>query len=222
MPIEWERPLSQRRGASRRLGGIQVYYDFDWPSVFRHDRAVFPRGQSLSDLVRRDCPEGKQPTLLLTAREDVTARIDETADHYIVIVPIHDYLRNAGADAASTYYARLSGAPLTQLPSLADVSFSPAELEGFLSRYLTQDTLANWAVGSSKRMEVLRRILDERTGDSPAHVVNTIRGLTVADARVLDAVIDYLGRFEGEAGVRSLLDRLTQTEDGRSDQEIRK
>lgn len=129
-----ELPLTYRLGASRRLGGIEIYHDFDWFKMFHHKRSVFPRGQSLSELVRGDCPDGKQATLLLTEQDCVTADIRETADRYIVVVPIHDYLRNAEADASSSYYARLSATPLTRLPSLADVSFSSAGLEGFWRR----------------------------------------------------------------------------------------
>jgi len=102
MPIEWDRPLAHRRGAGDRLAGLDVYYDFDWRTMFRHDRAVFPRGQSLAQLIVRDCPDSKTPSLLLTERSDVLPCIQETEDRYIVIVPIRDYLRNAGADAAST------------------------------------------------------------------------------------------------------------------------
>jgi len=107
MPIQWDQPLNHRRGADNLLGGIDVYFDFDWRTVFGHDRAVFPRGQSLAQLIARDCPDGKEPALLLTERTDIEARIEETDERYVVILPIFDYLQNAGADAASTYYARL-------------------------------------------------------------------------------------------------------------------
>lgn len=215
MLIEWDRPLSRRGGATRRLGGLEIYYDFSWRTVSRHNRAVFPRGQSLSDLVRSDCPQGKRPTLLLTERNDVAARIQETADRYIVIVPIHDYLRNAGGDAASTYYARLSGTRLTQLASLADVSFSSAEFKSFLDEHLTRDALVGWAAGSRERIDVLVDISGDLEGALPENVVGLIRRLTVADPRVLDEVVDYLDRFDGDAGVRGILSRLTESERGR-------
>lgn len=216
MLLEWDRQLYLRRGAARRLAGLDIYYDFRWLNVFRHNRAIFPRGQSLSDLVRRDCPEGKLPTLLLTERADVTASIHQTADRYIVIVPIHDYLGNAGADAASTYYARLSARPLTQLASLADVNFSSAEFNSFLDEHLTRDALTRWASESDERMNLLRAISGDVEGTLPENVVNVIRRLTIADPRVLDEVVTYLDRFDGDTGLRSLVARLTESADGRA------
>jgi hypothetical protein len=60
MPIEWDRPLAHRRGAGDRLAGLDVYYDFDWRTMFRHDRAVFPRGQSLAQMQRPRTMRGFQ------------------------------------------------------------------------------------------------------------------------------------------------------------------
>jgi len=214
--LEWDRPLRYRRGATQRLGGLEVYYDFDWCAVFQHDRAVFPGGQSLSELVRRDCPEGKRPALLLTERDEIPPRIEETSEQYVVIVPIRDYLRGAGADAATTYYARLSGTPLTKLPTLAEVNFfTISELESFLDKHLTRDALANWAAGSSGRLELLREIADEPEGLLPQRAAAALRSLSVADVRVLDEMVAYLERFGSEANIRDILNRLTQSEDGR-------
>jgi hypothetical protein len=213
--IEWDRKLWRRRGATRRLGGLEVYYDFTWRSVFLHNRAVFPRGQSLSDLVRRDCPEGKRPTLLLTERTDIAASIKETDERYIVIVPIHEYLRSAGADAASTYYARLCGTRLTQLASLSEINFSSAEFNSFLDKHLSRDALARWAAGAPERKGVLIDIAGELEA-LPEDVVGFIRRLSVADVRIFDELVNYLDRFEGAAGVRALLKRLTESALGRS------
>ena len=194
MPIEWDRPLAHRRGAGDRLAGLDVYYDFDWRTMFRHDRAVFPRGQSLAQLVVRDCPDSKTPALLLTERSDVPPCIQETEDRYIVIVPIRDYLRNAGADAASTYYARLSRTPLTQLPSLADVIFSAAELEGFLDEHLTSEVLAGWLSKSPDRIETLRDLVDSEGGPVSTNAADALKGLTVENAAVFEEFAHYLER----------------------------
>jgi hypothetical protein len=168
----------------------------------------------LAVLVQRDCPQGKRPTLLLTERDDIAASILETSDRYIVIVPIHNYLRNAGADAASSYYARLCGTRLTQLASLEDINFSSAELKTFLDEHLTREALANWAAESRERMDVLVDV-SERLEPIPEKVVGLIRRLSRADARILDEVVDYLNRFDDDAGVRSLFSRLTESEGGR-------
>jgi hypothetical protein len=59
-------------------------------------------------------------------------------------VPIRDYLDSRDGDAASTYYARLSARPVTELPTLADITFSTSELERFLDENLNRDLVARW------------------------------------------------------------------------------
>lgn len=215
MPIPWDRPLVHRRGAGSRLVGLDVYYDFDWRTMFMHDRAVFPRGKSLAQLVVRDCPDGKTPALLLTERIDVQPSRKETEDRYIVIVPIRDYLRNAGADAASTYYARLSGTPLTQLTSLADVTFSVAELEGFLDEHLTAEALARWVARSQERMGALRDLVGT-TSTVSMGVADAIRGLGIEDVVVFEEFARYLERLGDSSEIRGLLARITRSEFGRT------
>lgn len=216
MPIDWDRPLSHRRGAYSRLGGLDVYYDFEWRMVFRHDRAIFPRGQSLAQLVTRDCPAGKKPCLLLTERTDVSPCIQETDDSYVVVVPIHDYLNNAGADAASTYYARLSTAPLTQLSSLSDVMFSIAELGDFLDEHLTTDSLAGWLSRSPTRAQTLRDLVSAEVDPAPVDIAAALRGLDREDAAVLEEFTTYLNRVGGGSQLSSLLETITQSENGRT------
>jgi hypothetical protein len=216
MSLEWDIPLKRRRGSARRLSGLEIYYDFDWRATFGHDKAVFPRGQSLSSLVHQECPENKRPTLLLTSRSDVTAHIEETDDRYIVIVPINDYLRNAGADAASTYYARQSNTPLTKLSTLADVDFSSAELQHFLNRHLTREVLVEWADSSSERLGLLRDIAGSPESSVPEHTVEAIRRLTAPHPHVIREFAAYLDRLDESAGARELMGHLTQSESGRS------
>ncbi|MFH2121752.1 MAG: hypothetical protein ABIJ25_15350 [Pseudomonadota bacterium] len=208
MPIPWDRPLTHRRGAGSRLAGLDVYYDFDWRTMFMHDRAVFPHGKSLAQLVARDSPDGKTPTLLLTERSDVQPRIQETEDRYIVIVPIRDYLGHAGADAASTYYARLSGTPLTQLPSLA-------ELDGFLDEHLTAEALARWVARSQERMGALRDLVGT-TSTVSMGVADAIRGLGIEDAVVFEEFARYLERLGDSSKIRGLLAQITRSEFGRT------
>ena len=212
MSIPEERPLRKRLGGASRLAGMRVYYDFDWRTVFGHDRATFPRGKSLARLVVRDCPTGKSPALLLTDQQGVTPSIRETADEYIAIVPIRDYLSNAGGDAASTYYARLSSRPLTQLPSLADIAFSSLELERFLDDNLTTELIAHWIGRSTDPDSVLNdlgiaarpaadRVFRELTGDDP--------GLRDELARQLEGLGDPIP-------IRRLLIALTELQHGRA------
>jgi hypothetical protein len=160
LAIEWDRPLQHRRGGKRRLGGLDIYYDFDWKEVFSHNRSVFPNGQSLAELVARECPDGKQPTLLLTTRDGVRAGIRQVNDRHIVIVPIKEYMAGAGGDAASTFYARLSGTPLTQLPSLSEAVFDEAELGRFLQQHLDLNRLREWAETNPDNRVILAQAVE--------------------------------------------------------------
>jgi hypothetical protein len=217
---EWSLPLQYRVGSPQFLAGIDVFHDFDWTAVFGHDRSQFPRGQSLAELVYRDCPVGKHPTLLLTEQEDATPGIVETDERYTVVVPIEDYLSHSGADPASTYYARLCATPMTRLATLAEVDFSPEQLHDFLAVNLTLDALVAWAGNDSQRVDTLRQA-SSATSAAPSTVpvndaVAALRRLSVLDEQVIDAVVAYLGGFEGEEGVRQLLNRLTESEGGRA------
>jgi hypothetical protein len=216
MPIEWDRPLSRRRGSHNRLGGLDVYYDFNWLNMFRHDRAIFPRGQSLAQLVRRDCPEGKTPCLLLTERDDIAPYIRMTDDRFIVVVPINDYLRNAGADAASTYYARLSTAPLTQLPSLSEVMFSSSELGHFLDEHLTLETLTSWLSRSSSRFQILQDLISSDSDSSSVDTAAALRKLDVEELAVFEEFAHYVRRLGGGSQLGELLEQVTLFEKGRA------
>lgn len=215
MPIEWDPPLSFRRGSPCRLAGLDVFYDFDWRSIFFHDRAVFPNGQSLSELARRDCPRGKDPALLLTERDDVEARIEETEDRYIVVVPIREYLQDAGGDAASTYYARLTGKPLTRLPSLSEIGFTPSELDAFLDANLTAELLSTWAGSSEARSRVLSESTPASNNVGTDEILAALRGIETLDDRLLDEFVAYAERLSQGGGLEALLDQVTRSGEGR-------
>lgn len=219
-PPPWDRDLEFRLGSERRLAGIDVFTDFDWLETFGHDRRQFPGGQSLAELIKRDCPGGKCATLLLTDEDGAVPGILETDERYTAVVPIHDYLNDSGADTASTYYAHLSATPLTRLATLAEVDFSREQLDDFLVKNLTLEVLTSWATQNPEHMDVLREVSGASEpalrAASPEDVIAVLRGLSVLDQDVVDAVINYLGRFPGDAGVRGLLQRLTESEDGRA------
>jgi hypothetical protein len=106
---DWDPPLKKRRGSAIRLCGLDVYYDFDWLTLFPDRRAQFKHGQALAQRVRSECPEGKRPALLLTTRDDVDERPIEAESDYIVVVNLPRYLAEATADAAVSYWAREVG-----------------------------------------------------------------------------------------------------------------
>jgi hypothetical protein len=69
--LDWDVELRSRRGGAVRLAGIRVYYEFRWLDLMPDRRMQFRNGQCLAERVRKDCPEGRIPALLLTEREEV-------------------------------------------------------------------------------------------------------------------------------------------------------
>jgi hypothetical protein len=197
------------------LAGLDIFYDFDWRSIFCHDRAIFPNGQSLSELARRDCPHGKEPALLLTVRDDAEARVVETDDRFVVIVRIREYLRDAGGDAASTYYARLAGKPLTRLPTLSEISFTPSELAAFLDANLTTELLSTWAASSEARSRVLSEGTPASANVRIDEILEALRDFETLDDRLLDEFVAYSERFAEDGGMEALLDQVTRSGEGR-------
>lgn len=95
----WDRPVNFIKGGPTRLGGLDVFYEFDWRQEFGHGRATFPNGTPLSDLVRSDCPDGLAPTLLLTVRDDADERAFDADGRYIVVVNVRR-IRSVAPNAA--------------------------------------------------------------------------------------------------------------------------
>jgi hypothetical protein len=201
-----------RRGGASRLAGLRVYYDFNWTSVFGHDRATFPGGKSLAHLVLRECPKGKTAALLLTVEEEPSSLTMETPDEYVAILPIHDYLNNAGADPASTYYARRSRMPLTQIGSLAEVTFSGSELDRFLDEHLTTELIARWIGRSSARNSVVSD-LGSSVQPSAEYLV---RALVGDDPELRDQLAQRLSDLDGGVPLRTLFVALTEGNVGRA------
>jgi hypothetical protein len=148
----------------------------------------------------------------LTDLQDATPSILETADEYIVIVPIRDYLRNAGGDAASTYYARLSTRPLTQLSSLSDVAFSPSELERFLDDNLTTELIARW-IGRFADPDLV--LNDLGVAGHPA-ADRVFRELIGDDPGLRDELARQLEGLGDDIPIRRLLIALTELQPGRA------
>jgi hypothetical protein len=211
MDLEWDRPVRTRRGGASRLLGIKVYYDFDWEIVFGHDRAMFPGGRSLAALIVQDCPSAKRPAILLTDRQDLSPTIRQTETEYVAVVPIRDYLRNAGGDQASTYYARLSAKPLTLLPSLAEVSFSVDELEAFLDANLTSELVRSWIERSDNPGAKLERVL----GSADAYAPMVASQLAGSDPSLREALVRELAQPGRSATLRAFLLAVTGVREGR-------
>jgi hypothetical protein len=213
MPIEWEPQLHQRQGSRQRLGGLDVYYDFDWRTVFRHNRSTFPNGQSLAKLVADECPAGKIPTLLLTSRQDVEASIRTTDDRHIVIVPINDYLTRSGFDAASTYYARLAGGRLTQISALAQAEIAPEDLSNFLAHQLDAAALSSWAGLTPENRATLVAVA-AAVPNAAVAASDLIRHLGALEPEDIRSLVERV-RIQGPDAIGHLLSVATESPDGR-------
>jgi hypothetical protein len=211
MDFEWDRPLQERRGGPSRLLGLKVYYDFDWQEIFGHGRGMFPGGRSLAALIAEDCPSSKQPAILLTDREDLSPTIRQTETEYIAVVPIRDYLGISGGDQASTYYARLSSKPLSQLSSLAEVSFSPNELQAFLDANLTPELVAGWIERSDDPPGLIATVVGTASSSAPLLASQLVRG----DPSLHEALVRELARADRAASLRALLLAVTDIREGR-------
>jgi hypothetical protein len=135
--------------------------------------------------------------------------VRQTVDEYVAIIPIHEYLKSLDGDAASTFFARLSPRPITQLSALADAVFSTTELETFLDLHLSPDLIRRWidrqsdvaAVRGELRLETQPQLL--------------IDGLLAAARDAPGELSKAIDRFESELPFRALLLALTDSRLGR-------
>lgn len=190
----WDPPLKTRRGSPKRLNGVKIYYDFDWREIFPSRRRAFRGGQSLTRLVKDDCPDGLTPVLLLTIRDGVEEEAFETDTEYVVVVAVKRYLSEAKPDVAASYYARSFGSGITGLKHLHDVASNPNVIAAVVDR-----ELADWARGHKDRISELQRIagVDEESravADLPS-VIATLGDMAELDAEIIEALE---GLFAGD------------------------
>lgn len=219
--FSWNRPLSRRRGGPTRLGGLQLYYDFNWDDIFPDGRAQFRNGQCLAELVRADCPINKIPALLLTTQDDVEEGPIETDSHFVVVLNLPRYLASATADAAASYYAHSVGSGITGLAHLHDLAARPDVIDAVVDHALDVEHIAAWASSHEDRIEQLRRIAgvvedpDRVTADL-AKGIGALNVLENLDADVIHAIEGLLGQdLDREARLR-FLRALTADPTGRS------
>lgn len=196
--FRWDKKLEHRRGARTNLLGIDVFVEFDWMRKVGHPQTHFINGRCLARRIRKDCPDGKRPCLLLTDREDIPERSFASESFYVVVVNFDRYRDRASADASAAYFGDSIGAGLTRLNQIeAVVGNSPEDLEAFLDLKLTPDLAVEWATRDVDRMAELR----SRIGDRPA---DEVTALSVPEALEVLRDIDELSAREAEA-VRGLL-----------------
>lgn len=184
------------------LSHLDVYYDFDWDAVFRHEIHIpsFPRGKALTALIKRDCPEGKTAALFLTSEDEVDPWIYSDETTLIVAVPVHDYLAHSVPDAAASYYAHRYGRGLT------------ASKDAVVRHGLTIEDIDFWRTLDPKHVAQLRALLGadgagtELAGpDDVRALADTIVGL---DADLVEGLVHLFGEAEDRAETVLRLDAL--------------
>jgi hypothetical protein len=188
--IDWDRDLSYARGAFERLAGIDVYYDFTWADHFHDRRVQFNNGLHLANFVKKRCPDGLTPSLLLIDRDDRQQGPLRTDQHFVWVVNLPRY-RKSRPDAALSYIATLIGpdiARFTELHVLASelrvlADAHPEEFRAFLS---------SWAMGKAEHLKHLREIAnipdDQTDTASLSEVIAGLRALDDFDAGAVRAL----------------------------------
>lgn len=168
--LQWDSPLKYRRGGRTFLGGIDIYYDFNWRKVVGHNRSQFRNGQALAQLARARCPKEKRPALLLTARTDTPERPITADERFYLVVNLPRYLARATGNAAVSYYAEELSREIAAFEELEELASRADVVDAVLS----VERIAEWATADPARLQQLRGRLaaadSERVADLPSLV----------------------------------------------------
>ena len=204
----WDPALSQRPGSPTRLAGLQVYYDFDWPSLIGHDTAQFRNGQDLAENVVEACPDGRTPCLLLTIDDDADDGPLHTDDlNYVFVVRIHRYLAEARAGAAGSYLMRQFGVnSISMVREISKAVADPRRQDEILELSADRQGLMRWAERKAGRHAMLREIGGARSMLSAG---------IGEDAPSPGAVVRNWIKSEGTDVARAVANELGRTPEGR-------
>ena len=100
----FEKELHNALGGDN-LSYIRIFYDFKWNEVIGHSHLAFKNGKSLTNRIKKDCPEGKKPALILTTNHDAQEMLIENEKYYAFVVNIEHYLQGAKYDFSAIYLA---------------------------------------------------------------------------------------------------------------------
>ncbi len=186
LPIDWNTPL-KRKGSKTRLSGVDVWYDFDWKTMFSHNVAAFPNGQSLTSAVRRRCPADKIPCLLLTKNDDAKQGTIQTDTHYVQIIRVNEYLAKSSADPAMAYFAITA----------------QEDLDLLLDLHLDETAIRRWVGSSADRivdlLQLVAKVLAENRETPSIRKSDAARAIAALEQiapQFLDAVsIDEMRRL---------------------------
>ena len=217
--IPWPEELHFRRGSPELLCEIEVYYDFDWFSQFRHNRSQFRHGKSLAQLARGSCPQGKTPALLLTRCDDAKEGAMQSGHYYILVVNIARYLDESEGDAATEYFSGklqgniTSGRYVSDFPEPLD----RAVIQTIIDNHLDLPAVARWVHGKSDRLEQLKNLLatTNARAEQPASIREVIKALESLDQipeEHVNAILIALQEL-GANGFSSILEWVLESQD---------
>jgi phosphoglycolate phosphatase-like HAD superfamily hydrolase len=213
--LEWERPLSHVEGSPSLLDGIDIYYDFDWASVIGHNRRQFTNGKCLALFVRRHCPDGLTPALLLT-KEDVQPHPRLTDTHFFFVVNLPQIVRAYG-DVAESLYAGYLESEISRLSEIQRLAADPEMAEAVL----TIERVAEWLGRDPERQAQLYAALGPNAETSQAvdisELARALRALNAVelDEELVAAFAEALGPEIDPESRLELLRALTHDQDGR-------
>lgn len=177
LDLDWDRPLLYRCGAPERLDGIDVYYDFTWEDHFPDGRAQFRHGQALARFVRKTCPNGKTPALLLTENSDEDEGFRETPLHRVCVLHLPSY-RAAEADPCLAYLAGKLGDGITRIGPLNPGVADRAEAgKAILESEINLEQIASWVGDDPERQQRLRELAGGDGGAETGDILGALQAL---------------------------------------------
>lgn len=186
------------------LSYIHVYHDFVWKDIIGHDKAAFRHGKSLTQRVKKDCPEGKTPALILTARDDAEDGIAiETDKFYAPVIKIQQYLKNTKSDFSATYLATSNHVRLTNAGKVKHILNDPSLLTEVLEQGLTISEIEKWASGGVGRWLQLQSLLKsnniEISSVGPTNSETLIRNLKwLSENNDYDSVMSIVSQIDND------------------------
>ncbi len=208
LDLEWPRQLHHRPGAPERLGGLDLYYDFEWADHFRDGRAQFRHGQALAQFAIRTCPQGRTPAILLTDDPDAEEGFRDTPLHRICVLHLPSY-REAESDPFLAYLASKLGEGITRIgplgPEVADRAAAGAAVE---ASPINIGQIAAWAGEDPERIQALR---DVAGGEGEAAIEDVLEALSaLGDDLDSEAVASIAALFGPDADRQRRIELLRE------------
>lgn len=181
LDLEWDLPLRHRRGASERLCGIDVFFDFEWLEEFPDERAQFRNGMCLAAFVRKNTPSGKTPALLLTVRPEPKQGFRHTDTFCVFVVNLREY-RATAENAALSYLAAHLDVDITDVDRLQKLASTadPLVLGSFIEYHREAELVVRWAESNAERLVNLRTSLGVAPSE-PASLADAIQAVGALD-----------------------------------------